>query len=133
MGAFESFLQNMAQIVGGGDEPPKSKGKVYASQQQINKDNDFARDFLSRHGAPQYYINNTVVARKVGDPIPQFIGQDGQPIKDKGKNLQTTLPNGVSINDVIKTDSGYGFMHPQQGNWVEVDPQAIYQKYGSKK
>lgn len=129
MGIFESFIQNMAQLVGGGEDPkPKSAKPVYTSQEQINKGNAFARDFLERHGAPQYFINNSVVARKVGDPIPQFIGQGGT--NADRQPAQTKLPSGVSVNDVFQNqDKQYGYIHPQNGNWVQVDPQAIYSNY----
>lgn len=114
-------------VLGGGDDP-KKKPAVYTSQAQIDKDNQFAKDFLTRHNAPQYYITNGVVARDIGDPVVKFTGDTPTP-RPAG---QTTLPFGVSINDVEHTSEGYGYWHPQNGNWVPVDSQAIYSKYGAK-
>jgi len=119
--------------IGGEDPKEKPSKPVYTSQALINKDNAFAKDFLARHGAPSYFVNNAVVARKIGDPVVQFVDQNGRPkIVDK-PILQTVLPMGVSVNDVFQTKEGtYGYLHPQQGSFVQVDPQAIYQKYGKK-
>lgn len=133
MGSFESFLNMMTKNIGGGGEEPKSKN-VYTSQDQINKDNDFVRKFLTRKGAPSWLANNSVVARNIGDPVPQFVYSNGKPTNIDNPNLQTTLPNGIGINDVFQTKDGtYGYMHPQQGTFIQVDPQAIYGKYGGKK
>lgn len=130
-GAFESFLKNLSGIIGGGGEEPKPKKDVYTSKEQINRDNKFARDFLTRKGAPSWLANNSVVARNVGDPMPQFVYQGTPPVTT---TLQTSLPNGVSVEDVFQTNEGqYGYLHPQQGTFIQVDPQAIYQKYGAKK
>lgn len=117
----------------GGEDPPK-KSTVYTSHEQIAADNNFARNFLARHGAPQYLVNNSVVARNIGDPIPQFEYPNGKPsILDK-PILQTELPFGVTIKDVVQVQGGkYGYYHPQNGNFVQVDPQAIYLKYGGGK
>ena len=128
---INSRLQAM---LGGGEDPKENPTKkVYTSQSQITKDNNFAKDFLARHGAPGYFVNNAVVARKVGDPVVQFVDQTGRPSSMLKPVLQTTLPMGVSINDVFQTKDGqYGYLHPQQGSFVQVDPSAIYQKYGKK-
>lgn len=127
MGAFESFLKRvMMSIGGGGGEEPKKN--VYTSRMQIDKDNAFVKDFLMRHGAPQ--ANMAVVARDIGDPIPQFVTPEGRPYVVDKPALQTTLPTGVSVDDVFRTNEGiYGFMHPQNGNFVQVDPNYIYSKY----
>jgi len=123
----------LSASLGGGEDPKAPSKKVYTSQEQINRDNNFAKDFLARHGAPQYFVNNAVVARKVGDPMVQFVDQTGRPSTMLKPVLQTMLPMGVSINDVFQTKDGtYGYLHPQQGSFVQVDPQAIYQKYGKK-
>jgi hypothetical protein len=130
MGAFESFLNTMAGVIGGGEDPKDSKPskKVYTSQDQITKDNTALRDLLFRQGAPSYLVNNSVVARKVGDPIPQYEHPNG--IMPDNQSRQTTLPNGVSVNDVFQTRDGqYGYMHPQQGTFVAVEPNAIFSKY----
>ncbi len=133
MGAFESFLSNLAGVIGGGEEDPKGSPskKVYTSQKQIDVDNKWVQDFLMRHGAPN--ASNMIVARDVGESMPKFVYANGSTQPDK-PNLQTALPNGVSINDVFQTKEGqYGFYHPQKGTFIQVDPQAIYSKYGSKK
>lgn len=130
MSAFASFLKNIAQSIGGGGEDPPKKN-VYTSQKEINKDNTWVQDFLMRKGAPM--ANMTVVARDIGDAKPKFVYSGGSVQPDKPL-LQTVLPMGVSVNDVYQTNEGqYGYYHPQNGNWVQVDPQAIYSKYGGKK
>ena len=121
--------------LGGGEDPKDtSPKKTYTSQEQITKDSNWAKAFLARKGAPQYFITNAVTARKVGDPVPQFVYQNGMPANVQSPTLQTALPMGVSVNDVFQTKEGtYGYMHPQQGTFIQVDPQAIYSKYGLKK
>ena len=129
MGAFESFLQKMAMSIGGGEEP-KSKN-VYTSQKDINKDNAWVRDFLLRKGAPM--ASQAVVARDIGDAKPKFVMQQGSVQPDRPK-LQTTLPMGINIDHVFQNQNGqYGYQHPTEDYFVQVDPQAIYQKYGAKK
>lgn len=125
--SFEAYLKNLlGSFGGGGDEPPK-KG-VYTSRKDIDRDNNFVKDFLARHGVPM--ANQMVVARNIGDQIPQFVTPDGRLYQVDRPQLQTTLPKDVSINDVFQTKEGtYGYMHPQNGNWVQVDPQAVYTKY----
>jgi len=135
MGSFESFLNKVMKSIGGGGggEEPKKKG-VYTSRQEIDKDNQFAKDFLTRHNAPSYFANNAVVARNIGDPKVQFEYANGKPSVINSPALQTSLPFGVSVNDVFQTNQGtYGYMHPQNGSFVQVDPQSIYSKYGGKK
>ena len=125
-------LVNNSGIGGGGEDPQKKN--VYSSRKDIDKDNEFAKNFLARHGAPSYFVNNAVVARNLGDPKVQFEYQNGRPPIVDTPALQTVLPMGVSINDVFQTNQGtYGFMHPQNGTFVQVDPQSIYSKYGAKK
>lgn len=129
--SFQAYLKNLLGSFGGGGEDPPKK-KVYTSQKDIDRDNLWLRDFLTRHGAPG--ANNMVVARDIGDPMPKFITPDGKPYQVDKPLLPTTLPFGVSINDVYQTNEGqYGYMHPQNGNFVQVDPQAVYSKYGAKK
>ncbi len=118
----------------GGEDPKAPSKKVYTSQEQINADNNALRSLLYRQGAPSFLASNSVVARKVGDPIPQYDYPNGKPSMVDRPILQTTLPLGVSVDDVFQSKGGaYGYMHPQQGTFVQVDPNAIYQKYGKKK
>lgn len=114
----------------GGGEDPKQPIKTYTSQEQINKDNAFVKDFLQRHGASNWDVNNSVVARRVGDKMPTWETNRLVPMRT---NVLYDLPSGVTINDVVQTNEGYGFYHPQYGNWIPVDPQAIFQKYGQPK
>ena len=132
MGAFESFLQTMAGVIGGGEDPKKNPSKnVYTSQKEIDTDNKWVQDFLMRHGAPM--ASQTVVGRDIGNAKPKFVMQQGSIQPDKPK-LQTSLPNGINIDQVFQTKEGlYGYQHPQEDYFVQVDPQAIYSKYGNKK
>lgn len=120
-------LSNYSGI--GGDEPPKKN--VYTSQQQIDRDNAWARNLLARQNAPGFLVNNSVVARKVGDPIPQFVVQGTPPLTPN--NRKTDLPKGVTVDDIINDNGNYGYIDPVYGAFVAVDPQAIYSKYKSKK
>ena len=117
---------------GGGEEPkPKSKKDVYTSRAQIERDNRWVKDFLLRKGAPM--AETSVVARDIGDPMPKFVTPGGRPAMVDKPILQTALPMGIGINDVFQTSEGtYGYYHPQQGTFIQVDPQAIYMKYGKK-
>jgi len=126
------LLKGLPNIIGGGEDPQKKK--TYTSQKEINKDNEFAKNFLARHNAPSYFVNNAVVARNIGDPKVQFEYPNGRPAVVNTPELQTSLPFGVSVNDVFQTNQGtYGYMHPQNGVFIQVDPQSIYSKYGGKK
>ncbi len=132
MGAIQSLVNSMIMKLGIGGEDPKDKPskKVYTSQDQITKDNSTLRNLLFRQGAPSFLANNSVVARKVGDPIPQYEYPNGRPSNIDRPVLQTTLPMGVSINDIFQTKEGrYGYMHPQEGNFIQVEPNAIFSKY----
>ena len=114
--------------LGGGEDPKTTK--KYTSQAEINADNKWVQDFLLRHGAPM--ASQTVVGRDIGDVKPKFVTALNS-IQPDRPTLQTMLPMGVSINDVFQTKEGiYGYYHPQQGTFIQVDPQAIYQKYGKK-
>lgn len=117
---------------GGGEEPkPKPKKGTYTSREQIERDNKWVRDFLLRKGAPM--AETSVVARDIGDPMPKFVAPGGRPAMVDKPILQTALPMGIGINDVFQTSEGtYGYYHPQQGTFIQVDPQAIYMKYGKK-
>lgn len=121
-------LSMLGKIFGG--EDPKQPSGTYTSQQQIDKDNAFLKSFLQRKGASNWDVENSVVARKVGDKMPYF---QRSPLRAMQGNGLTDLPRGVTINDVVQTQDGYGFFHPQEGNWIPVDAQAIFQKYGNKK
>jgi len=130
MGSFELFLQKMMTNIGGGEEPKPSKEK-FKNQKEINDWNAWTQNFLIRKGAPMAY--QTVVGRDVGDAKPNFVYSQGSVQPDRPM-LQTTLPKDVPISEVFQNQDGqYGYLHPQQGNWVQVDPQSIYSKYGSKK
>jgi hypothetical protein len=127
MKSFSNFLaSNFLNRIGG--EDPKQP--IYTSKQQIDKDNAFTKAFLQRHGAPQWQVENSVVGRNVGDKMPFF---QQSPLRAMQGSGLTDLPRGVTINDVVQTQDGYGFFHPQEGNWIPVDAQAIFQKYGGNK
>ena len=119
--------------MGGGGEDPKEKPKknVYTSQKEIDADNRWVQEFLLRKGAPN--AATTIVGRNVGDAKPKFIVPNGMPMANNPM-LKTVLPLGISINDVFQTNDGqYGYYHPQEGTFIQVDPQAIYTRYGAKK
>ncbi len=115
----------------GGEDPKASPPKkVYTSQADISRDNAWVQDFLLRHNSPM--ASQMVVGRNVGDAKPKFVYAMNS-IQPDRPVLQTALPMGVSINDVFQTKDGqYGYYHPQQGTFIQVDPQAIYAKYGKK-
>lgn len=125
-------MKFLSRMSGGGGEEPKPKKNTYTSRAEIERDNQWVRNFLTRKGAPNAEV--AVVARDIGDAKPKFNYLGGRPpIVDK-PILQTMLPMGVSVNDVFQTSEGqYGYYHPQQGTFIQVDPQAIYARYGGKK
>lgn len=106
-------------------------GNVFTSQEQITKANEDLRAMLTRQNAPQYLASNSVVARNVGDAMPTWSYPNGMPPQDATPKA-ATLPYGVDINQVQNTQEGYGYFHPQNGNFVKVDPSAVYGKYGQK-
>ncbi len=79
-----------------GSEDPKEKPKeknVYTSLSQINKDNDWVRAFLERHGVQG--AQNYVVGRDIGNEKPKFVYANGSVQPDK-PILQTVLPKKVN-------------------------------------
>lgn len=111
-------------------EFPMQTGGFFTSQQQIVDANEAERAKLRGKNVDPWLANNTVVGRRVGDPIPQYEYPQGMPQPQAPR--ATSLPFGVTIDKVINTQEGYGYEHPQNGNFVLVDPQAIYNKYGQK-
>lgn len=106
-------------------------GNVFTSQEQISKANEDLRAMLTRQNAPQYLASNSVVARNVGDAKPTWSYPNGMPPQDSAPKA-STLPFGVDINQIQNTQDGYGYIHPQNGNFVKVDANTIYSKYGQK-
>lgn len=102
----------------------------YTSYDQINKDNTFARDFASRHGAPSWLAQNSYVARDVGSPMVQFQHTGAAP--QGPSKLATTLPTGYTADDVFQTNEGqYGYYN-NDSNFTPVDAATIYSLYGKK-
>lgn len=112
-------------------EFPMQTGGFFENAQQINDANEAERAKLRAKRVSPWLANNTVVARNPGDPIPQYYYPNGQLAQPEAPRA-TTLPSGVNINMIENTQQGYGYFHPQNGNFVVVDPQAIYQRYGQK-
>ncbi len=101
---------------------------TYKSYDEINRANQFARDFAARKGAPAWLAQNSYVARDIGDPVVQFEGNQMQ----STTKLATTLPTGTSVDDVFQTNEGqYGYYN-NDSNFVPVDPATIYSLYGKK-
>lgn len=119
---------NIFRNLGGGEEPPK-KGESFKSQQEIAAANNWVRDLLARQNADPYLVQNSVVARNVGDSIPAFIQRGTRPAMVQ---RATTLPFGISINDVVETNEGYGYYDNQSGRFIPVDAQAIFGRYGKQ-
>lgn len=116
----------------GGEDPmkPAKKLPVY-NDQTLKEDTDFARKFIERRTGPSFLASNTTVG-KVGDPRVQFEYANPQMLDTVPK--ATSLPTGVKIDDVFQTNTGqYGYMHPQNGSFIVVDPGVIYGRYGQKK
>src|SRR4029079_4933186 len=82
-------------------EIPMQIGGVVENDEQLAAVNAMAKRFALKQGAPQSLVSETVGARKIGDPIPQFFYPNGQVAAPQ--NLPRTLPTGVSINDVENT------------------------------
>lgn len=114
---------------GGGDEPKPKKSPTYTSRAEIDKDNAFLREFMKRRNVDPYLVSNSYVARDIGDTKPSVI-LSGTPPAGGGIPLATELPFGVGLGDVIDTQDGYGFYHPQNGTFVPVNMDAILMKYG---
>ena len=111
-----------------GDDPPKKKA-VFTSQVQIDQANTFLRDLLRRQGVDETQIMNTYAGRNIGDAIPEFVTNGQQNTTPRATNL----PSGVTINDVVSSQQGYGYFHPQEGTWIPVDISAVTQRYGQNK
>lgn len=120
----------MKTLKDGGEDPPKDK-KVFKSIAEINAANEYARALLRRQNVKPSLIAETVVARNIGDKVPTWEVYGNPPSAPIAR--ATFLPTGVTLNDVINTKDGYGYYHPQNGNWIPVDISAITQKYGQNK
>lgn len=114
---------------GGGDEP-KPKRSLYKSREEINRDNQFLRDFLARRNVQGFLLQNSVTGRNIGDTKPIWEYQGAQMSQ---RPQLTELPMGVGLKDIELTKDGYGFWHPQSGNFVPVNMEAITMKYGRPK
>lgn len=117
-------------MLNGDPVDPKPRQKVFTSQAEITAANQELRTQLARQKAPKYFVENSVVANKIGDPYPIF---QADPNK-AGANVPkaNTLPFGVTVDDVVNTQSGHGYYHPQNGNFVPVDANSIYAQYKPK-
>lgn len=109
-------------------------GGKYSSYAQINAANQTAQRLAAQQGYP-FDASQLHVARDIGDPVVQYIdAATGKPSTHAPTPAgQQFLPSGVSSDDVFQNqDKQYGYMNPQYGNWVPVDPGAVYGKYGAK-
>jgi hypothetical protein len=125
---------------GGIGDPPVKKSTVpeygadrFQSYGQLNAWNEKQRakirtqvDMTDPDQA--WLANNTVGGRKPGDLIPKYVGDVGRTTVPRA----TTLPSGVTIDQIENTSDGYGYWHPQNGNFIVVDPAAIFGRYGAK-
>lgn len=103
---------------------------AYQNYDQIQHDNDFARQFVARKGAPGWLAQNTVVARNIGDPKVQFQYKGAQ--QPATVKPAYTLPTGVTSDDIFQTNEGqYGYYN-NDSNFTPVDAATIYSMYGHK-
>src|SRR6188768_13867 len=130
----------MAYGGGIGDPPPKKKvtpmpvaqpiypADTYQNQAEVDAANAQARSLAIRQsGEGNWVANNSYVARQPGDPRVKFTGDVGRTTVPRA----TTLPRDVTVDKVLRTMDGYGYNDPQSGNFMMVDPGAIYGKYGA--
>lgn len=100
-------------------------GGSYTSQSQIDAANAFAKEFAKRKGTmnPQ----EAYVARKIGDPVAQFLGEDGKPFVMRGIPTKRvhSLPRGVNLEDIHSEQGLYWYNDPTSGDLVDVDPSVV--------
>lgn len=129
-GNAASYADGGMTFAGGDPTDPKPKPVVRTlipgqttvqNEKQMNDVNEWTKNFEARHGGNPYFVTNAVQVRKVGDTLAPFVGDvPPEPVK-----RQTTLPPGITPNMVENTSEGYGYWHPQNGNFIPVDMQAI--------
>lgn len=126
----KGLIKGISPIIGGEDDKKK---KVYKTQAEINEANEVARR-LGRK-ANLLSANELRVADKVGDPVIEMVDLEGRPVTGltKTNKLATTLPPGMTINDIKSEQGVYWYDDPATGDPIDVDPQAIFAKYGRKK
>jgi hypothetical protein len=112
-------------------EIPMQTGGIIENNKQLLDVNALAKRIAIKNGASSFLAGETFAARNVGDPVPQFVYPNGQ-IATPPQTLPRVLPSGVPISAVYNTSEGYGYDHPQNGNFVKVDPN-IYAAYNKQK
>lgn len=115
-----------------GDEKPKIE--VFKTQQEIDNANQLARRLSKEKGL--VLADEMYVAKKIGDPKPEFVSPSGQPIASPPQNIKQlpkVLPPGMTIKDVKSEQGIFWYDDPHTGDPVEIDGGAILAKYGPKK
>lgn len=116
------------KIIGllGGEDPVGTTPKVAKTQAEIEVANREAKRFAKTRGLVSG--ENTYVAKKVGDKLPQYIdSKTGKPfVPLPSKSLAMSVPSGITASD-IKTDGQGSFWYDDQttGDIVDIDPSVL--------
>lgn len=103
--------------------PMDPKPKVYRTQGEVEKANQFARNFAARHGTIAFNPEDVHVASKPGDLVVRFQNQDGTPYSGTGQSRKTfNVPAELGPDDIKGNSSeGYFYNDPHTGDSVPVD------------
>ena len=120
-------LKAYAGYTGGGEDPGKgAPKKAFTTQAEVDAANKFAQEFMKRKFPDSNSASNPLdmyVAKKPGDPIPQFVDTKGNPWVDLSapRKKAYNVPHYINLED-IQGDSQYGyFYYDRDGKMVDVD------------
>lgn len=124
-GSLKKMFANGGSLI----EDPKPNPK-FTSMAEITATNSFFRKMAKeRHLVSG---DDTYVAKKVGDPKPfiKYIDENGKtspkPFKDIQKPLATTVPSGITIDDIKSSGNLYWYEDPHTGDVVDIDPHRVF-------
>jgi len=106
----------------GGKEPiTGGGGGTYKTQAEVEAANAEARRIAKKQGL--LTGDDTIAARRVGDPRVQYVNPDGTPyVPLPTKTLTTKVPKGVEL----ESDQGlFWYTDPTTGDPVDVDPSVL--------
>jgi hypothetical protein len=103
---------------GGGKKPP---AQVFKTQQEVDAANELAKQMALKRGLVSG--EHTYVARKPGDPMPQFIdAATGKPYVEPAIKPKTWyVPQHVRREDIFTHEGNAWYVDPQTGDIVDID------------
>jgi hypothetical protein len=98
---------------------------TFKTQAELDAANMKAKAFAAAHPNQATLINpeDVHVGNKVGDPIPQYVDANGNPVTGTNKNLRPkamNVPDYINLSDIQNVDGNY-FYEDKNGRNIDVD------------